>query len=128
MITNSQYQRAKSIIKKYENAHSADLIRIIEVTAKKFGHTPEEIIIKSRKKSICEPRHIVMFLSIKHLHQKLNHTGSLMGRFDHSTVLYAVRKIESLYCFDKDFKRTLDQIGSELSINIKELIINANRN
>lgn len=124
MITENQYRRAKNIIKKYENTHSADLTRIIEVTAQQYGHTSEEIIVKSRKKSICEARHIVMFLSIRHLHQKSIHTGTMIGRFDHSTVLYAVRKINDLYRFDKKFKKTLDLIGSKLSINIEKLMIN----
>ncbi len=57
-----------------------------------FKVTEEELLSKSRKKSIALPRQFGMYLARKHTEESLENIGRQFRR-DHATVLYAVKKI-----------------------------------
>lgn len=108
---------ARNQLAKYEitleTAESAirDLIRPIEpkrvrieriqrIVAKHFNVTKQEIVSSRRTRSIVRPRQISMYLAKTMTNRSFPDIGRRFGGRDHTTVLHAVRKIESLMADD----------------------------
>ncbi len=70
-------------------------IEIIKATVETvFNLTKGQIESQKRTRTITFPRQIAMFLIKKHLHMPYISIGEVFGNRDHSTVMYAVSKIE----------------------------------
>ena len=82
-----------------------------------FSVTEEEIVGQSRRKNIVEARQVVAYLSRKVLDMSLSSVGLHLGGRDHTTIMHAQRKIESLIKKDKKFKRRVDIVYNELNLN-----------
>ncbi|MDX8412565.1 MAG: chromosomal replication initiator protein DnaA [Mariprofundales bacterium] len=67
-----------------------------------------------RKKNIVLPRQIAMYISKEMTTMSLPEIGEAFGGKDHTTVLYAVRKIETKRKEDHDFKIDIDRIIARL--------------
>ena len=75
-----------------------------------------ELQSKKRTKAIAFPRQVAMYLSRKVTRHSLEEVGGFFGGRDHTTVLYAVEKIEKEIAADREFSRRiqhfLDRLGS----------------
>jgi chromosomal replication initiator protein len=80
----------KKSIKNYSEHVSDD--QIIRAVAEFFNVAPEELVRRSRKKEVVEPRQIVMYLMRDILEMSYPYIGEKMGR-DHTTAIHAVEKI-----------------------------------
>jgi len=69
---------------------------ILEVVANTTKLTPSLIQSPSKKANLVEARHIAMYLVRRHAKLSYPKIGKLLGGLDHSSVIYAVRKIEKL--------------------------------
>ncbi len=69
---------------------------------------------KRRVKSIVLPRQLCMYLARKHTSYSLEEIGGFFGGRDHSTVLYAIDKIERLLQSDPETRVLVDQIAKKL--------------
>jgi chromosomal replication initiation ATPase DnaA len=69
------------------------LNRIVAVIARFYGYTVTEIRSPNRRPYLSRARHIGMFLASEHGYS-YPEIAEAFGREDHTTVLYAVRKIE----------------------------------
>ena len=71
---------------------------------------------KRRGRSVSEPRQLVMYLARRATNLSLDEIGDHFGGRDHSTVLYAVRKVQSRVENDPQFAarvdRFLDRLGA----------------
>ncbi|MFA5173214.1 MAG: chromosomal replication initiator protein DnaA [Candidatus Paceibacterota bacterium] len=67
--------------------------KIIKAVADFFEISINELIGKSRKKEIVEPRQITMFLLRNILNTSFPFIGDKMGKRDHTTVMHACEKI-----------------------------------
>jgi chromosomal replication initiator protein len=67
---------------------------IMQLTAEAYGVSVNQLSARSRKKEVVLPRSVAMYLSKKWTKQSLNSIGFEFGR-DHSTVVSAVKKIET---------------------------------
>ena len=56
----------------------------------------EDMLAHRRTVDIVIPRHVAMYLTKKLTHRSLPEIGRLFGRRDHTTVLYAIRRIEAM--------------------------------
>jgi chromosomal replication initiator protein len=90
---------------------------IINRVCTAFSVTEEEIVGQSRRKNIVEARQVVAYLSRKVLDMSLSSVGLHLGGRDHTTIMHAQRKIESLIKKDKKFKRRVDIVYNELNLN-----------
>lgn len=61
-----------------------------------------------RTRTVARPRQIAMFLSKKLTPQSLPEIGRKFGGKDHTTIIHAVKKIESLYISDKSVTEDID--------------------
>ncbi len=91
---------------------------ILEVVSEHFHITTDQIISKSRSKSLIKPRHIIMYLCKNMTDSSLEDIGSLLGGRDHSTVIHGIRKIEDDYKNnDENIKNIINTIKKKINPN-----------
>ena len=91
-------------------------LSIIEVTAAHFGMKADQIIGPNRNKDVSLARQIAMSLCREMLPaQGMRETGHAFGGRDHTTILYACRRIQQLMEVDPDVKQIIDQIRGEMT-------------
>jgi chromosomal replication initiator protein len=71
---------------------------------------------KNRTRAIAFPRQIAMYLARQLTHASLAEIGRAFGGKDHTTVLHAVEKIQSLLQEDPKFKKTLDTLTQGITL------------
>ena len=74
-----------------------------------FGLRLADMHAKGRTKSVAFPRQIAMYLARQLTHASLAEVGRAFGK-DHTTVLHAVDKIQTLLQDDPKFKKTIDTL------------------
>ena len=84
---------------------------IVEVTARAYNITVDDIMSNKRSKDILVPRQICMYLCRSELNMTFPKIGDYFGGKDHSTVLHACNKIE----------RELKDSASEVSVRIESI-------
>ncbi|TVR53904.1 MAG: chromosomal replication initiator protein DnaA [Gemmatimonadales bacterium] len=90
-----------------------DLIR--ERVARAWDVPPESLSSKRRTREITEPRQVAMFLIRELLDRSLQNIGALFGGRDHSTVIYAIKKVQQRIEEDPDFAQRVSQVREALS-------------
>jgi chromosomal replication initiator protein len=89
---------------------------IISLVTEHYQVKLSELQSKKRTKAIAFPRQVAMYLSRKVTRHSLEEVGGFFGGRDHTTVLYAVEKIEKEIAADREFSRRiqhfLDRLGS----------------
>ena len=66
---------------------------IIQETGRFFGVSRKELVSHSRLSDLVIPRHVAMYLARRHTNESLPTIGACFRGRDHTTILYAVRKI-----------------------------------
>lgn len=85
----------------------------------KFNNTSvEKIIQKTRKREIVEMRHIYMTFCEKFVNVSLYKIASLVN-LDHSTVLYAKRRIKNKYDLKPDFEKFVQYMEERYKLKEK---------
>lgn len=77
---------------------------VIAATAEQFGIPARDIVGDKRQQSIVQARQVAMFLCRELLGSSFPALGRVFGGKDHSTAMYAVRKIKQLQQSDKDMQ------------------------
>lgn len=88
---------------------------IVSEVAAFYGVTVHDIHSKRRTANIVLPRQIAAYLSKILTPHSLPSIGNHIGRRDHTTILYAVRKIEALIESDEILRDTIEilKVGIE---------------
>lgn len=89
---------------------------IQSVVAKYYNIDKSDFKVQRRSGDIAFPRQIAMFLSKQLTGQPLVEIGKAFGGRDHTTVIYAINKIESIIKTDPNTRTIVD--------NIRKMIIN----
>jgi len=107
---------AQSIISRIVNtAPSAmNIERIREVVCDYFALPSDSIATKSRKREVVQARQIAMYLSKQMTKSSLTAIGSLIGKRDHATVLYACKTINDQMGIDKHLSQCIKEIEARL--------------
>lgn len=103
-------EKRKTIIKSKMTAES-----IVKKIAKNFNISVDDIKSQKRQKNVLVPRHISMYLIKNNLMITYDAIGKIFDR-DHTTVISAIKKIESQLETDKEFVKQIE----ELNRNIKD--------
>ncbi|MEM9587290.1 MAG: DnaA/Hda family protein [Planctomycetota bacterium] len=82
--------------------------------AKHFRLRSADLKSSSRRQSIVRARSLAMLMARRMTDLSLNQIGDHFGGRDHSTVLHAIRKSESLLSEDGDLRRALDEVSEKL--------------
>jgi chromosomal replication initiator protein len=75
-----------------------------------FGVKTTDLKAKNRTKAVAFPRQIAMYLTRQLTHASLAEVGRAFGGKDHTTVLHAVNKIQTLLQEDPKLRKTVDGI------------------
>jgi chromosomal replication initiator protein len=88
---------------------------VLRVTAKHFGLEPDDLTSKGRRQELVAPRQIAMYLIRDLTSHSFPEIGEFFGGRDHSTVLYAVKKIHDRAGDDADLDKTIADIRGQLA-------------
>ncbi|WP_436717488.1 DnaA/Hda family protein [Roseiconus lacunae] len=92
-----------------------DLGKITRTVAKIWGHRTRDLRSGSRKQSVVRARSLAMLLARRLTPCSLDKIGEYFGGRDHSTVLHAIRKTETLLESDADLSRILHEAKEKLA-------------
>ncbi|UUD35253.1 chromosomal replication initiator protein DnaA [Mycoplasmopsis caviae] len=116
--TNSKYTVAvvNSILKDMQQTkENITPDSIIEYVAKYYKIPKKEILGKGRQKDVVLARHIAIYVIRNQLEIPLEQIGQIFGNRDHSTIINAIKKIETESDMpDKTIKRTISMISDDI--------------
>lgn len=104
----------KDIVSKKDGLNISPLI-IQQKVAKYFNIKIEDIKSKNRSSSHIRPRHIAMYLCKKFTKLSLPELGREFGGKDHTTILYAARKIEKELKNNTNLKTIINTLSTAIS-------------
>jgi chromosomal replication initiator protein len=81
-----------------------------------FGVGTTDLKAKTRTKAVALPRQVAMYLSRQLTHASLAEVGRAFGGKDHTTVLHAVDKIDTLLRDDQKLRRSIDGLIQSLKL------------
>ncbi len=105
---------AKAFIKDYR-MRRIELDDVKSIAAEYFNIPVSELISNKKQRIYSYPRQIAMYLCRKYTDLSLNKIGEAFGKKDHSTVLYAVERINKYKEIKKEIKKDLKMIENLLS-------------
>jgi chromosomal replication initiator protein len=85
-------------------------------TADFFSVRFSDMRAKSRTKAVAFPRQIAMYLARQLTHASLAEIGRAFGGKDHTTVLHAVEKVQTLLADDPKLKKTIDSVTQSITL------------
>ncbi len=89
------------------NDKTVQIQTIIAAVTDFFGVKVSDLQSKRRQRSIALPRQVCMFLARRHTRYSLEEIGGFFGGRDHTTVMHAVKMVETRLESDTDFARSL---------------------
>ncbi len=89
--------------------------RIISEVSRTFNVTPDQIRSKSRTAKIARARQVAFFVVRSITDLKQEEIGQEFGGFDHTTVIYSLRKVDAMMQSDPSFKNLVNDIIKNLS-------------
>jgi chromosomal replication initiator protein len=98
----------RSRIAERERKVTVDMIKA--AVARYYQMTVAELLRKTREKAVSHPRQVAMHLSAKLTTLSLPNIARLFGGYDHTTVLFAKRKVERLLLESPDMRRDVGEI------------------
>ena len=90
-----------------------DSSTIPAVVASRYGCTSSELCENTKDRHITLPRQIAMFLCRELLGESYPSIGLLFGGKDHSTVMYATKKIEKMKVTNKDMHIQITELTKQ---------------
>lgn len=108
---------AAKALRNYKNESSKNVTtipRIQQVVADYFDITVEDLTGKTRKRSIVVPRQIAMYLAREITKDSLPTIGKEFGGKDHTTVMHAVERVETLLKESPDTRSDISSIKNLL--------------
>ena len=109
---------AKKVLGDVVMIHSktTSVSNIQKVVSQYYGIKIEELLSKRRTKSVVIPRQVAVYLARELTNKSLPELGELFGGRDHTTVLYACRKVEELLSSDIKIKEDVDYFYNKLLV------------
>jgi chromosomal replication initiator protein len=89
--------------------------QILDAVTKYYNVRLSDLQSKRRHKSIAFPRQVCMYLARRHTRYSLEEIGGYFGGRDHTTVLHAVRTVESDCSSERDIADQLSHIEGQLT-------------
>lgn len=106
-------EMAEEILRGFVKARDPKRVKIediIRITSKYYNIHRNDLLSSRRTRNVVMPRQIAMFLAKTMTPRSLPEIGSRFGNRDHTTVLHAVRKIESLLQEDQRLSTDVDML------------------
>jgi chromosomal replication initiator protein len=107
----------KEVLKNIIKEHDRGILSIESIqkeVANYFGVKIQDLKSVKKQKNIAMPRQIAMFFARRYTGASFPEIGEKFGGKDHSTVIHAVRKIESLMGKDLTLKNTINAVSRKI--------------
>jgi chromosomal replication initiator protein len=88
--------------------------KIVELVAREWQTTVEDLLGRDRSQRIAEPRQVAMYLLRKETDASLPQIGEVLGGRDHTTVMYAIQKITNQIETKADLRKRVINIKQQL--------------
>ena len=88
---------------------------IVRTVASYYGVECKDVVSKSKSKMPTRSRHVAMYLARTLTQHSLPEIGRSFSR-DHTVVLHAVRRIETLLQSDEALKADIDLLSAQFSL------------
>ncbi len=110
-------ENSQAILRDLLRAHEQEItIEDIQKTVSCHYHMPIADMRSSRRaRNIARPRQMAMYLAKKLTPHSLPEIGRRFGGKDHTTVMYAVKRVESLLAEDIAFRKDMETLTALLS-------------
>ncbi|BAC89414.1 chromosomal replication initiator protein DnaA [Gloeobacter violaceus] len=92
---------------------------ILELVCDELKVSAEDMRSDSRRRDISQARQLCMYLLRKYTDLSLPKIGQALGGKDHTTVLYAIDKIEQSKIRDPEVQRLLQRLGNRLEADAR---------
>jgi chromosomal replication initiator protein len=92
-----------------------DVRQVQEAVATKLGLTVEELVSPRRTASLAGARQLAMYLTRELTDLSLPEIAQAFNRRDHTTVLHAVRRVETRALEDASLSRTVEELTAQLN-------------
>ncbi len=102
------------LVKNTTKEVSVDFIQ--KIVCDYFSLPVDALQAKTRKREIVQARQIAMYFSKQMTKSSLAAIGAQIGKKDHATVLHACKTVKNLRDIDKNFRRYLEDIESQLKL------------
>ena len=96
------------------------ILQIQDAVCEQFGLTTDELLSSTRAARIAKPRQLAMYLSRMHTKASLPAIGAAFGGRNHTTVMHAVKKVESSLGSDPDVDDALRSVLSRLGADRRD--------
>lgn len=94
----------------HDEVRSISVEDIQQKVAEYYSINPKEMRSKKRTRTVAFPRQVAMYASKELTQLSLPEIGSLFGGRDHTTILYACRKIDEMRKKDRDFNDEVERL------------------
>ncbi len=101
---------AKRVLSTHDDTSSITMDEIQKLTAEHYKVRVPDLKSKTRTKPLVTARHVAMYLVKKHLDKSLVDIGRAFGGKDHTSVMNALRRIESALSSDSEIKRDIEEL------------------
>lgn len=108
-------EAVQSAINIVGHAEEVSIPTIASAVARYYRMRLADLRSSSRKQHLVRARSLSMLLARRLTSQSMHQIGSYFGGRDHTTVLHAIRKTESLLEQDADLRRAADEVSEKLS-------------
>ncbi len=105
---------ARRVLATHDDTTTISIEDIQKLTADHFKVRVSDLKSKSRTQPLVTARQTAMFLIKKHLDRSLVEIGRAFGGKDHTTVMNALRRIESSQSKDSDLKRDIEDLENRI--------------
>jgi len=89
---------------------------ILKEVSRYYSIPLDKLISPKRAHDIAHPRQIAMFLAHELTESSLPKIGDKMGGRDHTTVIYAIKKVSALINKDKDAYKDIQELTSKIKL------------
>lgn len=108
-------EAVQSVIESVGRSGEISLATITQTVSRYFRQKSSDLRSGSRKQSIVRARSLAMYLARRLTSKSMHQIGDYFGGRDHTTVLHAIRKTESLLREDADLRLAADEVSEKLS-------------
>ncbi|MBQ3423942.1 MAG: chromosomal replication initiator protein DnaA [Clostridia bacterium] len=93
-----------------QSTHAVTPQIIMEIVARQYDTTPEDLIGKNRSQQVALPRQIAMYICRRMTSLSTTGIGRIFGGRDHTTVMHGCEKIAATVNSDFSFKKKIEEI------------------
>jgi len=112
--TTPTIELCQSILSAANPKKTVNFKKIMQETVNFYDLKEKDILSSSRKKEIVRPRQVIMYLLREELNASFPFIGRKMGDKDHTTVMYAYKKISSEIKTNEDFQEEINSLKQKI--------------